>query len=210
MSIPIRVAIIEDDLDIRQLMTLLINGSPGYSCVQSFESCELAIPALEKNIPDLLLMDIDLPKMSGIEGVKILKEKIPSLSIIMLTVHEETEIVFDALSAGAMGYLVKGLPPVQLLQAIKEAHEGGSPMSGSIARKVVLSFHANLANPLSERETQVLQMLCKGENYKTIAQQLFISPNTVKAHIKKIYSKLHVNTRAEAVSEALKHRFVKK
>ncbi len=208
-SKPIRVAIIEDDADIRQLMTLLIDGSPGYSCVQSFESCEDAIPQLENSPPDLALMDVDLPQMSGIEGVKILNKVLPQLPVIMLTVHEETEIVFDALCAGAMGYLVKGLPPVRLLQAIKEAFEGGAPMSASIARKVVRSFHPGLQNPLSEREREVLKMLCDGENYKTIAAQLFISTNTVKAHIKNIYSKLHVHTRAEAVSKALQHRLVK-
>ena len=209
MEKPIRVAIIEDDHDIRQLMCLIIDGSPGFSCLQSWERCETAIPALEKDTPDLLLMDIDLPEMSGIEGVRILKEKLPHLNVVMLTVHEDNEAVFDSLCAGAVGYLVKGLPPVQLLSAIREAHEGGSPMSAAIARKVVRSFQPQSPNSLSERETEVLKMLCEGENYKTIAAALFVSTNTVKAHIKNIYEKLQVHTRAEAVKKALKNRMVR-
>lgn len=204
--LPIQVAIVEDDSQIRDLMRLIIDGSPGFSCYQAFEDCETAIPAFIENTPDLVLMDIDLLKMSGIEGVKILQTKLPNLTVVMLTVHEDNDAVFDSLCAGATGYLVKGLPPVKLLQAIKEAHEGGAPMSASIARKVVHSFRPNKLSPLSEREIEVLNLLCKGENYKTIAAELFVSSNTVKAHIKNIYSKLQVHTRAEAVSLALKHR----
>jgi len=209
MELPIRVGIVEDDRDIRQLMTLIIDGSPGFSCLQFFEDCESAIAEFAKNPPDLVLMDIDLPKMSGIEGVRLLKEKLPHLNVVMLTVHEDEDAVFDSICAGAVGYLVKGLPPVQLLQAIKEAHAGGSPMSSSVARKVIQSFHPKNASPLSVRELEVLKMLCTGENYKTIAAVLSISTNTVKAHIKNIYTKLQVNTRAEVVSKAFKHRIVK-
>lgn len=205
----IKVALIEDDQDIRSLMTILIDGSPGFSCRLAFEDCESAIPVLEKHPPDLILMDIDLPKMSGIEGVAILKKKAPDLNIVMLTVHEDTDTVFDALCAGAVGYLVKGLPPVQLLQAIEEAYQGGAPMSPAIARKVINSFHRkSTSDPLSNREREVLKMLCEGENYKTIAESLYISSNTVKSHIKNIYAKLHVHTRAEAVSKALKDRLI--
>jgi DNA-binding NarL/FixJ family response regulator len=209
MQNTIKVGLVEDDHEIRQLMSFLINSSPGYSCVQAFEDCEKAIEAFESDTPDLVLMDIDLPGMSGIEGVGILKEKLPDLNIVMLTVHEDEAAVFDSLCTGAVGYLVKGLPPVQLLQAIKETHEGGAPMSPAIARKVIRSFQPNLPSPLSEREKEVLQMLCDGENYKTIAKALFISTNTVKAHIKNIYTKLNVNTRAEVVSKAIKQRLIK-
>lgn len=205
----IRVAIIEDDHDIRQLMQLIIDGSPGFSCKQAFGDCESGIPALLAENADVVLMDIDLPGMSGIEGVARLREGSPTLNIVMLTVHEDDEAVFDSLCAGAVGYLVKGLPPVQLLDAIKEAYEGGSPMSASIARRVVRSFQPILPNPLSEREKEVLKMLCEGENYKTIAEALFVSTNTVKAHIKNIYEKLQVHNRAGAVGKALKHRLVK-
>ena len=208
MNSIIRVAIVEDDTQIRQLLQLIIDGSPGFSCTQTFEDCEMAIPALESTPPDLLLMDVDLPKMSGIEGVQLLRKKMPDLSIVMLTIHEDDETVFKALCAGAVGYLVKGLPPVQLLQAIKEAAAGGAPMSPSVAIKVVRYFHPERPNPLSGREMEVLKMLCAGENYRTIAEALFISTNTVKAHIKHIYTKLHVNTRAEAVSKAIRDRMV--
>jgi DNA-binding NarL/FixJ family response regulator len=208
MEKPIRVAIVEDDTEIKQLMCLIIDGSPGFSCLQAWESCEEAIPAIEKDPPDLVLMDIDLPNMQGIEGVRILKEKLPHLLVVMLTIHEDNEAVFNSLCAGAVGYLVKGLPPVQLLQAIREAHQGGSPMSAVIARKVVKSFHSNAPNPLSGREKEVLKMLCDGENYKTIAIALFVSGNTVKAHIKNIYEKLQVHTRAEAVGKAFKNRLL--
>lgn len=205
----IKVAIIEDDQGIRQLMQLIVDGSPGFECQQAFEDCKSGIPALIESPPDIVLMDIDLPEMSGIVGVTWLKEKLPEVNVIMLTVHEDSDAIFDSLCAGAVGYLVKGLPPVQLLQAIEEAYNGGSPMSSSIARKVVQSFQPKVANPLSDREQDVLKLLCKGENYKTISNALFISANTVKAHIKHIYEKLQVHTRAEAVGKALKNRLVK-
>ncbi len=208
MEIPIRVAIIEDDPKIRQLLQLIIDGSPGFYCQQVFEDCTLALPELEKNCPDLLLLDVDLPKMSGIEGMRLIKAVAPKLPIVMLTIHEDDETIFEALCAGAVGYLVKGLPPTQLLRAIQEAHAGGAPMSSSIARKVVQHFHRAPQEQLSTREKEVLRLLCAGENYRTIAEQLFISTNTVKAHIKKIYAKLHVHTRAEAVAKAIQKKII--
>lgn len=209
MQEDIKVGLVEDDHDIRQLLAFLLNNSPGFSCVQSFETGESAIESFLHNQPDLVLMDIDLPQMSGIEAVSILKEKLPDLRLVMLTVHEDDDAVFDSLCAGAVGYLVKGLPPVKLLQAIKETYEGGAPMSPAIAMKVIKSFQPKTTSPLSEREHEVLKMLCRGENYKTIAECLFISTNTVKAHIKHIYTKLNVHTRAEVVSKAIKHRWIK-
>jgi DNA-binding NarL/FixJ family response regulator len=205
----VRVAIIEDDRDIRQLLQILIDGSPGFACRQTWESCETGIPGLVEDPPDLVLMDIDLPKMSGIEGVVKIRELLPQLAVLMLSVHEDDDAVFQSLCAGAVGYLVKGLPPVQLLDAIREASAGGSPMSPSIARKVVRSFHSGEQNPLSQREIEVLRMLCDGENYRTIADALFVSANTVKAHIKNIYEKLQVHTRAEAVGKAIKDRLLR-
>lgn len=203
---PIHVAVIEDDPDILQLLQLLLNTSPGYQCTQIFDSCEKGIPALLKNTPDVLLLDVDLPGMSGIEGLKQLRPKLPSLNIIMLTVHEDDDAIFSALSAGAVGYMVKGLPPVQLLAAIDEAQDGGSPMTPSIARRIVRSFEPSttLTQALSVREHEVLALLCEGDNYSTIAKKLFISGNTVRSHIKAIYRKLEVNSRAEAVLKASK------
>lgn len=204
----IRVAIIEDDRDIRQLLQILIDGSPGFYCRQTFEDCASGIPALVLEPPDLVLMDVDLPGISGIEGVLKIKELLPQIHVVMLTVHEDDDTVFQSLCAGAIGYLVKGLSPIQLLDAVREAYLGGSPMSPAIARKVVRSLHTNHNSPLSQRETEVLKMLCEGENYRTIAGALFVSTNTVKAHIKNIYEKLHVHNRAEAVGRALKNRLV--
>ena len=205
----IKVAIVEDDPKIRQLLQLIIDGSPGFWCEQVYEDCELAIEGLKNHVPDLLLLDVDLPKMSGLEGLRLIKAVVPDLNVVMLTVHEDDETVFEALCNGAVGYLVKGLPPDQLLLYLKEAHAGGSPMSSSIARKVVRYFHGDQSNPLSARETEVLQLLCLGENYKTIAEKLFVSSNTIKAHIKKIYAKLHVNSRAEAVAKAIQKRIIR-
>lgn len=209
METLIRVAIIEDDPKIRQLLQLVIDGSPGFYCQDTFEDCESAFDTLQINKPDLLLLDVDLPKMSGIDGLKVIKKQNPDLNIVMLTVHEDDETIFNALCSGAVGYLVKGIPPDRLLLALQEAYEGGAPMSAKIARKVVGHFHRDMNNnPLSEREKEVLQFLCDGENYKTIAQKLFISTNTVKAHIKNVYAKLHVNTRAEAVAKAIQKRII--
>ena len=206
---PTRVAIIEDDPDIRHLLQLLLDGSPGYLCENAFASCEEGIPVIIQQPADIVLIDIDLPGMNGIEGVRTLRQALPELPIVMLTVHEDDEAVFDALCAGAIGYLVKGLPPVKLLAAIDEAQAGGSPMSPSIARRVVRSFQrTSSSNPLSEREHEVLKLLCEGDNYSSIAEKLYISGNTVRSHIKSIYKKLEVNSRAAAVLKASKEGLV--
>ena len=199
----IKVAIVEDDSEIRQLLSLIIDGSPGFECSQTYSNCEDAISGIPKNPPDVVLMDIDLPKMNGIEGIRILKETVSKTDFLMLTIKEDDESVFESLCAGATGYLVKDIPPVKLLNSIKDVVEGGSPMSAGIARKVTSSFHKNTESPLSARETEVLKRLCDGENYKTIADAIFVSGNTVRAHIKNIYKKLQVNSRAEAVAKAI-------
>jgi DNA-binding NarL/FixJ family response regulator len=204
----IQVALVEDDGEIRQLLTLIIDGSPGYSCKHAFSDCETAIPALLKARPDVVLMDIGLPGVSGIEGLRRLKEKLPATDFIMLTVQEDDEALFASLCAGASGYLLKDTPPVALLQAIAEARAGGAPMSASIARRVLGSFRVATTSPLSPREKEVLQRLCEGANYKTIAAALFISGETVRAHIKNIYEKLQVHSRAEAVKKALQERLL--
>ncbi len=204
----IHVAIVEDDQEIQQTLALIIDGTPSFSCEHAYQDCESAIPAIEKHRPDVVLMDINLPGMSGIAGVKRLKQQLPDLNVIMLTVRIDDQSVFDSLCAGASGYLLKHTPPAQLLQAIKEVHEGGAPMSMQIARKVLRSFHQPIDTPLTERETEVLKRLCEGENYKTIAEALFVSGHTVRTHIKNIYAKLHVNSRAEAVRKAYKNRLI--
>ncbi len=204
----IRVAIIEDDPDIRQLLQLIIDKSPGFSCLIAHESCESGIPEILTQRPDIVLMDIDLPGMSGIEGIQQIRQTDQNLTILMLTIHTESDVIFDCLCAGANGYLVKGIAPTQLLASIEEAYNGGAPMSPSIASKVVAFFHRSQNHGLTARELEVLKLLTEGENYTSIGERLFISKNTVKGHIKNIYSKLHVNTRAEAVLKAYQTRII--
>lgn len=204
----IQVAIIEDDQDIRKLLQLIIDKSPGFSCMIAHETCESGIPEIVNAKPDILLMDIDLPGMSGIQGIQQLRKANQNLIILMLTIHTESDIIFDCLCAGANGYLVKGIAPTLLLSSIEEAYNGGAPMSPTIASKVVAYFHRSQNHGLTSRELEVLKLLTEGENYSTIGELLFISKNTVKGHIKNIYSKLHVNNRAEAVLKAHQTKIV--
>lgn len=204
----IRVAIVEDEDEIRELFEKIIDRSPGFSCKDAFKDCESALEPLKTTKPDVVLMDIQLPGMTGIEGIKILKSEMPETDFIMLTIRDEDEIVFQSLCAGATGYLLKDTPPVKLLAAIREVRLGGSPMSPGIARKIAVSFHPSPENPLSEREKEVLVRLANGENYSTIAVKLFISGHTVRAHIKNIYRKLQVNSRAEAIMTAIRKKLI--
>jgi DNA-binding NarL/FixJ family response regulator len=205
----ISVAIVEDDDDLRESLPILINSTPGFTCLSAYRDCETAIKELENDLPEVVLMDIGLPGMSGIEGIPKIKEKLPDIDIIMLTIHEDDDLVFDALCAGACGYLLKDTPPEKILEAIREAHEGGAPMSSNIARMVVRSFQTEHYSPLTKRETGILTELCKGMSYKTIADTLFISEETVRSHIKHIYHKLHVRSKSEAVAKAFKSRLVR-
>ncbi|MCB9234889.1 MAG: response regulator transcription factor [Bacteroidia bacterium] len=204
----IRTAIVEDDQEIRQLLQLIIGRSPGFTCEYAFESAEEAIRELPKSRPDLILMDINLPGMSGIEATAQLRVLLPNTDILMLSVNEDDDSVFDSLCAGASGYLLKETPPAALLEAIREAKSGGAPMSAQIARKVVRSFRQQTKPDLTERESEILAMLCRGDNYRTVADAIFVSTNTVKAHIKNIYRKLEVHSRAEAVSRAIRNKWV--
>lgn len=205
----IHVAIVEDDDEIRQTLALIINGTPGYHCKHTFIDCESAIKELPNLYVNVVLMDIELPGISGIQGVKKLKVIMPDTDFIMLTIKQDDTSIFDSLCAGASGYLMKDTPPSDLLKSITEVSQGGAPMSTNIARKVILSFKKDTPpSPLSERETEILQHLCDGLNYRAIAEKLFLSAHTVKSHIKNIYRKLHVNSRAEAVSKAIKDKLL--
>lgn len=208
MKKEIKVAIIEDEHEIRQLMTLIIDGSQGYSCKQSFDNCEDALLNLAADPPDVVLMDIDLPGMSGIEGVRKLKEKMPGTDFLMLTVQDDDESIFNSVCVGATGYLLKDTPPAEILKAVEDVHKGGSPMSASIARRIVNSFKADNSSGLSEREIEILRHLCNGENYKVIAEKLNISGHTVRSHFKNIYKKLQVSTKAEAVKKAINEKII--
>ena len=208
MDTIINVAIVEDDPEIRQTLTLIINGTPGFSCLFAYGDCESAIEDLPKHLINVVLMDIELPGMTGIEGVRELKPRLPNVDFLMLTIKQDDSSIFSSICAGASGYLLKDTPPGELLRSIKEVFNGGAPMSTSIARKVIHSFHNNVPSPLSDRETQILKFLCDGNNYRVIAKQLFLSTHTVKTHIKNIYKKLHVNSRAEAVKKAIKDKLI--
>jgi len=211
----INVAIVEDNNTIREGLAVLINGTQGYSCVGSFNDCESFLKKLHSLSIDVVLMDIALPGINGIEGVKKALEIKEDLDVLMLTIYEDSEVVFDALCAGACGYLVKKTPPSRLLEAIKEVHEGGSPMSSQIARQVIIAFKEGKDSikdkssyGLSEREKEVLTLLAQGNNYQQIGDQLFISVDTVRHHIKNIYKKLHVHTQSEAVAKAIRKKII--
>ena len=205
----IDVTIVEDDNEIRESLALLINGTPGYTCINTFFNCETALEEIFADPPDVILMDIGLPGMSGIEGIRKIKEKLSNIDILMLTVHADSDKVFEALCAGACGYLIKDTKPVRLLEAISEAHNGGAPMSTKIARMVVSSFKITPHTNLTPRETEVLTHLCKGKSYRMISEALFISEETVRRHIKNIYKKLEVSSKSEAVAKALKEKLVR-
>ena len=211
----INVAIVEDNNTIRQGLAALINGTTGYKCIGDYIDCESFLAELEKIEPDVVLMDIALPGMNGIEGVRIATENKPELNVLMLTIYEESSKVFDALCAGACGYLVKKTPPSRLLEAIKEVNDGGSPMSSRIAREVINAFKESAALVqddssfnLSSREKEVLNSLANGNNYQEIADELFISVDTVRHHIRNIYKKLHVHSRSEAVAKAIRKKII--
>jgi DNA-binding NarL/FixJ family response regulator len=204
----ISVSIVEDDDEIRESLALLIDGTPGFCSLRNYRDGEATIQGIPKERPDVVLMDIALPGMSGIEGVRCLKETTPATEFIMLTIHKDDDLVFRSLCAGATGYLLKNTKPAKLLAAIKEVCEGGAPMSTNIARMIVSSFRRTTQSPLTARETEVLAQLCKGQSYKMIADSLFVSEQTVHFHIKNIYQKLQVHSKSEAVAKALHDKLV--
>ncbi|HEY5442927.1 MAG TPA: response regulator transcription factor [Pyrinomonadaceae bacterium] len=209
----LKVAIIEDVRSLRDGLRMLIDGTDGFSCVGSFRTMEEALEKIEANPPDVVLADIGLPGMSGIDGVRLMKDRNPSLTVLMLTVYEDNERIFDALCAGACGYLVKKTPPARLLDSIREAINGGSPMSPEIARRVVNLFR-EIQPPeradytLTPHELRLLKLMVEGHSYKTAAAELGVSLNTVCFHIKQIYEKMQVHSKSEAVVKALRNRLV--
>lgn len=210
----IKVAIIEDRRDIREGLATLINGTSGYRCTSGFRSMEEALDNIDQNLPHVALVDIGLPGMSGIDGIEILKGRHPHLSMLMLTVYNDDERIFDALCAGACGYLLKNTPPSRLLASVEEAVMGGSPMSPEIARRVVSLFR-EIRPPetadyqLTPHETRLLKLLVDGHNYKTAAKELGVSVNTISFHMRHIYEKLQVHSKSEAVSKALRHGLIR-
>ena len=209
----INVAIIEDQRDIRECLTFLINGTEGYSCTGSYRTMEEALDKIGHQLPDVVLSDIGLPGMDGIEGARILKERYPNLLLLMLTVYDDDERIFDAMCAGASGYLLKKTPPARLIESLREAVQGGAPMSPEVARRVITLFR-EIRPPeradyeLTPHETRLLKLFVEGHNYKTAAAELGVSVNTVNFHVRNIYQKLQVHTRSEAVAKALLNRLV--
>lgn len=217
-ELPIKVALVEDNATIRQGLAALIDGTPGFRCVGEFPDAESLLDALNGLEVDVLLMDIRLPGISGIEGARRAKEVRPDLDILILTIYEENDLVFEALCAGASGYLVKKTPPARLLEAIEEARAGGSPMSSHIARKVVTLLRetgpkgrdprGDPGEMLTPRERDILNGLAEGNSYQALARSLNISTDTVRFHIRNIYRKLHVHSQSEAVAKALRRGII--
>lgn len=207
-AVPIRVAIVEDDEEIRANLTHRIGGNPAFHLVQAFSNAEAAVADLPTSKPDVVLMDINLPKMDGVECVRTLKPKMPDTQFVMLTVYEDNNRLFKSLTAGASGYLLKRTSPAKLAQAIREAYVGGSPMTPQIARRVVQYFReapepGSQLKKLAPREMEVLDQLSKGFRYKEIVDNLGISHGTLHSYIRNIYEKLHVHSRTEAVVKYL-------
>jgi DNA-binding NarL/FixJ family response regulator len=210
---PLRVAIVEDQREVREGLAVLINGTPGFRCTGNYRSMEEALRVLEKEPPDVLLTDIGLPLMSGTEGIRILKGLYPDLPILALTVYKDDEDIFDALCAGASGYLLKNTPPARLLECLREVVNGGAPMSPQVARQVIRLFR-EISPPvkadyrLTPQETELLKLMVEGYNYKAAAAKLGITINTVSFHVRNIYTKLQVHSKSEAVAKALRNRLI--
>jgi DNA-binding NarL/FixJ family response regulator len=210
----IKIAIFDDHKERREALKMLISLEPEMVCTGDYENCTQLVTQLQNEPPDVVLMDIDMPQMNGIEGVKLLHQHFPGTFIIMQTVFEEDDKIFDSIRAGAHGYMLKKTPPEKLVEGIYDVVNGGAPMTATVARRVLQTFNnqPHKSNKeqfdLSEREVDVLTLLVKGLSQKMVAAQLFISPFTVANHIKKIYQKLHVHNASEAVAIALQKRIV--
>ena len=207
------VVIVEDQREIREGLAALIDGTPGFRCVGRYGSMEEALKGISE-APHVALLDIGLPGMSGIEGVRRLRQRYPSLAVLMITVYDDDERIFEAICAGAVGYLLKKTPPARLLESIAEVVRGGAPMSPEVARRVIQIFReirppAQADYELTPHETRLLALLVDGHNYKAAAAELKVSVNTIAFHMRSIYSKLEVHSKSEAVSKALRHGLVR-
>jgi DNA-binding NarL/FixJ family response regulator len=210
----IRTIIVEDQRDLREGLQTLINFTPDFKCIGAFRTMEEAIARIRYEVPDVVLSDIGLPGMSGIDGIKILKEQYPDLIVLVLTVYDDNEKIFDALCAGASGYLLKQTEPVELLKSVKEAVAGGAPMSPEVAARVIKLFREvrppeKVEYDLTPHEVRLLKLLVEGHNYVTAAEELKISYNTIKFHVRNIYDKLQVHSKSEAVAIAMRDGLVK-
>jgi DNA-binding NarL/FixJ family response regulator len=210
----IRVTIFEDNTQLREGLFDLIDGSEGFVCAGAFPNCKMVLANIEETRPDVILMDIEMPGLNGIEAVTLVKGKFPQVKILMETIFEEDDKIFRSICNGAEGYILKSTPPGEILDAIKEIYEGGAPMTPAIALKVMHMFRENLSTPsknvfnLSAREKEILKCLVEGMSYKMVADKCFISIETVRGYIKSIYEKLQVHSKSEAVVKAIRKNIV--
>ena len=209
----IRVAIVEDRKEIREGLATLINGTPGFRCTGAYRSMEDALQRVHDELPDVVLADIGLPGMSGIDGIRILKDRHPDLLVLMLTIYDDDDRIFEAVCAGASGYLLKKTPPARLLESVREAVGGGAPMSPEVARRVMVLFRTfrppdHTKCELTPHEIRLLRLLVDGHNYKTAAAELGVTVHTISFHLRNIYEKLQVHSKSEAVAKALRNRLV--
>ncbi|MGE5815793.1 MAG: response regulator [Acidobacteriota bacterium] len=210
---PVRVVVIEDLREVREGLAMLINGTSGFQCASSYRTMEDALRGLEGTRPDVILTDIGLPGMDGIEGTRILRERFPETPVLALSVYDDDDNVFNAICAGASGYLLKNTAPARLLESLRDVASGGAPMSPEVARRVVRLFREfrppeRASYHLTPQETELLKLIVEGHHYKTAAAEMGISTNTVSFHLKHIYDKLQVHSKSEAVAKALRERLI--
>jgi DNA-binding NarL/FixJ family response regulator len=208
MDRDIQIVVIEDDEIIREGYSLLIGQSEGFRVVNSYASFDEAVKTIADDFPDVILLDIEMPGTNGIQAIPKLKRMLPHTYILILTVYESEKMIFDALASGASGYLTKNTPASKIIESIREVKDGGGPMSVNIARMVIKSFQKNQESPLSKRETQILEQVAEGKSRSQIAKDLFIDLETVRSHIKNIYLKLDVNSRADAIKTAKENKLI--
>ncbi len=214
MNKTVNVVIFEDNRHLRESLQFLLNLTPGYYCLAAYPNCNNLLENLKGKSCDICLMDIEMPGISGIEATRIIKKNLPQINVLIQTVFSDDDSIFQAICAGASGYILKTTTPDQYIEALNDVHSGGAPMTPSIARRVLQLFKGNVQLPsneeynLTEKEKQVLQHLTEGKSYKMIADELTISVETIKTHIKNIYAKLHVHSAPEAVAKAIQERIV--
>jgi DNA-binding NarL/FixJ family response regulator len=208
MSLPKRVFIVDDDESIRRAYATMINSTTKFHVVGDFDNCEDAIKAIKKLKPDIIMMDIGLPQMSGIEGTRAIFRLDSRIAVIIVSVHDDGESVFEALKAGASGYISKSANFTELLSALEEIERGGAPMSSKIARLVVQDFHLSHSNPLTKRESYILNRVAEGKTYTQIAREANISKDTAKTHIRNIYKRLQVNKKSDAINKGRKEKLI--
>jgi DNA-binding NarL/FixJ family response regulator len=212
-DVPIRVVIIEDLREVREGLAMLITGTSGFCCAGSYRTMEDALSGIAGSRPDVILTDIRLPGMDGIEGTRLLRGRFPAVPILALSVYDDDENVFNAICAGASGYLLKSTAPARLLESLREVVDGGAPMSPDVARRVITLFRefrppARASYDLTPQETELLKLMVEGHHYKTAAREMGISINTVSFHLKHIYEKLQVHSKTEAVAKTLRERLL--